>query len=341
MEHNHRYKIGVFRALQLGDLLCIIPAVRAIRAFYPSAEVTLIGLPWQKHFVERFHHYFNAFVEFPGWPGLPERPYDMARIPEFLKEMQQQKFDLVLQMQGNGESTNTMCMLWGAKLVVGLRKHNEFCPDEKLFIVSGDDEHEVLRFLKLIKALNIPSQGEQLELPIFTSEIDEIRKKLLNNGIAEGHYICMHPGARDPRRRWPVDRFALLADQLASHGFTIVLTGAEDERELLAQITFLMRFKVINVVEKFGHLPLGELAALISLSMGLVSNDTGVSHIATALNVPSVIIFSQYSNPNRWAPLDTSIHTIVLHEDAANVDIVYDAVVKQILDPIKLRLINA
>lgn len=167
-------------------------------------------------------------------------------------------------MQGNGESTNAMCMLWGAKQVVGLRKPNEFCPDEKLFIVSEDDEHEVLRFIKLIKVLDIPRQGEQLEFPIFTSEIEGIRPGLLSNGVAEGRYICMHPGARDPRRRWPVDRFALLADKLAADGHTILLTGSEDQNELLAQITFLAKSKVINVVEKFGHLPLGELAALIN-----------------------------------------------------------------------------
>src|SRR5688572_2665692 len=203
IEVNNRFKIGVFRALYLGDLLCIIPTIRALRKAYPSAVITLIGLPWQKHFVERFQHYFDAFVEFPGWPGLPERPADIKRIPHFLQEMQEQSFDLIMQMQGNGELTNAMCMLWGAKQVVGLRKTNEFCPDENRFIVSEDHEHEVLRFLKLTDALKISRQGDHLEFPLFAHEQQKIRRLLKCNGIAEGQYVCLHPGARDPKRRWP------------------------------------------------------------------------------------------------------------------------------------------
>ena len=69
-------KIAVLRALQLGDLLCAIPAIRALRHAYPHTEITLLGLPWAKSLVERFPNYFNRFILFPGYPGLPEQTYD-------------------------------------------------------------------------------------------------------------------------------------------------------------------------------------------------------------------------------------------------------------------------
>src|SRR5260221_158394 len=65
-------RIAIFRALQLGDLLESIPAMRAMRVGFPGAEITLVGLPWAESFVQRFHRYLDRFVEFAGYPGIAE-----------------------------------------------------------------------------------------------------------------------------------------------------------------------------------------------------------------------------------------------------------------------------
>jgi ADP-heptose:LPS heptosyltransferase len=314
---HENYRIGIFRALYLGDMLCIIPAVRAVRAAYPKAEITLIGLPWQKDFAKRFRFYFDHFVEFPGWPGLPEQPVDLKTLPGFIAKMQEQKFDLVLQMQGNGAITNNMCMLWDAKKVCGLRKENDYCPDENLFPVSGDDEHEVLRFLKLTDALHLTRQGVDLEFPFAEEEIKAFAQ-LKHRLQLPDSYVCVHPGARDPRRRWAAENFAYTASCLAAEGYAVVLTGSEDERSLLKEVKNLIQYPVIDTVDTLGNLSLGELATLIGHSSLLVSNDTGVSHIAAALRIPSVVIFSSFSNITRWAPLDRVRHKIVPAEQAGH-----------------------
>src|SRR5438270_11529499 len=94
--------IGIFRALQLGDLLCAIPAVRGLHEKFPQARITIIGLPWQKQLPELFPNYFDSFLWFPGYPGLPEQPYKESAFAEFKKQMKSLQFDLLLQMQGNG-----------------------------------------------------------------------------------------------------------------------------------------------------------------------------------------------------------------------------------------------
>jgi ADP-heptose:LPS heptosyltransferase len=101
-------KIAVFRALQLGDMLCSVPALRALRNSYPEAEISLLGLPWAGSFTERFSHYLDRFIHFPGFPGLPEQPFNEASWKDFETLMQAEQFDLILQMQGNGSIVNDM-----------------------------------------------------------------------------------------------------------------------------------------------------------------------------------------------------------------------------------------
>jgi ADP-heptose:LPS heptosyltransferase len=317
--------IGIFRALYLGDMLCIIPTVRAFRVSFPDARITLIGLPWQRKFAGRFAHYFDDFIEFPGWPGLPEQNYDVKEILSFLDAMQEQRFDLVLQMQGNGAITNSLCMLWGSEMVCGLKREGSFEP-EKFFPVSEDDESEIMRFLKLADALQIPRKGTDLEFPISPEEskwFNEMNQGLM---LTSGNYVCLHPGARDPRRRWPVANFALIGNELALKGYTVVLTGSQDEKSILAELQEQINSPVINIVKEFGQIGIGELAALIKFSTLLLSNDTGVSHIAAALKVPSVIIFSPFSNLKRWAPIDQTKHIAIPFETSKDAGYVLDKV---------------
>src|SRR5947209_18528309 len=100
LEEKDIRKIAIFRALKLGDMLCTIPAIRALRAAYPNAEITLLGLPWAKIFVERFYMYIDRFIHFPGFEGLPEQRYNKQLLSDFIKQMRAEDFDLVLQING-------------------------------------------------------------------------------------------------------------------------------------------------------------------------------------------------------------------------------------------------
>lgn len=298
------HKIAVFRALQLGDMLCVIPAIRALRKAYPNAEITLLGLPWAQSFVKRFSHYFDRFIHFPGCNGLPEQSYDEQSLRSFIKQMKKENFDLVLQMQGNGTIVNPLMFLFDAKNVAGFYNDESYVASD-LFLKYPNHGHEIKRHLALMNFLGIQSAGTALEFPLTEKDYRDYTNLLIP--ITENQYVIVHPGSRGSYRQWPPQFFAALADYCIEQNFTVVVTGTEDEKLITQELLKCMHHPAIDLT---GKTNLGAAAALIQNAFMLIANCTGVSHIAAALKTPSVII-SMDGEPERWAPLNKKIHRTI------------------------------
>lgn len=298
-------KIIIFRALQLGDLLCSIPAFRALRSAYPHAHITIAGMPWMKMLAERFSNYFDEFIWFPGYPGLPEQAVNPPATLNFLQEIERRKYDLALQMQGNGSFVNPMIELFGAKHTAGYYVENDYCPNKELFMIYPGNIPEIHRHLKLMEYLGIPLQGDNMEFPVTAQDEADLEKAL--PGINGEKYICVHPGSRGSWRQWPPAYFANLADHCGDNGWKIVLTGTNDEMTIINEVASKMHFSPVIAA---GKTNLGAMGALLKNSGGLISNCTGVSHVAAALETKSVVI-SMDGEPVRWAPLNKKIHSTI------------------------------
>jgi ADP-heptose:LPS heptosyltransferase len=298
--------IVLLRALQLGDLLNAVPAFRALRAAFPSASITLVGLEWSQEFVRRFHSCVDHFVSFPGFPGLPEKTPDLATLPAFLEQMQTRNFDLAIQMHGSGEIVNPLIGLFGAKQSAGFYVEGQYCPDKDYFLEYPQAEPEIWKHLRLMEFLGIPLQGDELEFPLFDEDWKAFNQ-IKQDFNLQSEYVCIHPGARKSERRWPVQKFAAVADVLAGLGFQIVLTGTTDEAHLTLEVMQEMKTQAINLA---GKTSLGTLAALLSEARLVISNDTGISHMASAVKAPSVILFS-VPDMDRWAPKNRQLHRVL------------------------------
>lgn len=313
--------VVVFRALQLGDMLCAVPALRALRQGVPHARITLIGLPWAADFAKRFSHYVDDFLAFPGHPGFPERLFDPSSFPPFLLEAQRQGFDTAIQMHGNGHYSNAVVALLGASTNAGFCTRDA-CPDPVHFLRYPEEGHEINRLLRLTDFLGCPARGTDLEFPLDLRDYGAAARVPGVAALESGGYACLHPGSRAADKRWAPDRFAAVGDFLAHRGLRIVITGSAGERPLAQAVADAMQEPALNTAS---DVSVGGLAAILSGARVMVSNCTGVSHIAAALRVPSVIIFSA-SDPSRWAPLDAYRHRALYYPGQAPVATVLDQV---------------
>jgi ADP-heptose:LPS heptosyltransferase len=314
-------KIAVFRPGYLGELLCMVPAMRALRAAYPQAEISLVSHPWALFFIRRFSFCFDRFIHFPATAGASGKYVETEALQDFITEMRNEKFDLILQLADDGQLNNDLISQMGARYFAGYCKSGRHFGNP-LLITYPDHLREVKRHLLLLDHLQIPLRGEQLEFPLHEEDRKDFENLLVP--LTPGKYICVHPGARLAGDQWAPEHFAALADHCAEQGYTIVLTGNRDEADIAAEVTKCMRHPAIDLSGKTG---LGALAYLVSHAFALISNCNGVSHLAAALRTRSIVI-NLNEEFERWVPANRSINTFIDGRQQLAFDQMFMAVVE-------------
>jgi ADP-heptose:LPS heptosyltransferase len=311
--------IAVFRALHLGDMLCAVPALRALRASLPKAHVALVGLPWARQFATRFAGYIDEFIDFPGHPLLPEQAVRQPELTAFYAGMCERGFSLGLQLHGSGDISNEIVTGFGALATAGYTRGDPVLLDRTVLFPYPEVGAEPERLLALTERLGARADGDHLEFPLAQEDDHELHASGVAAGLAPGSYICIHPGARKRDKCWPPQRFAEVGDHLAAEfGVQVVLTGSGDEAPLASEVAGHMQAPAINAA---APISVGAMAALMKNARLLVCNDTGVSHIAAGLKLKSVVIFSK-ADIARWAPLDRHNHRCIWDPDAERASVV-------------------
>jgi hypothetical protein len=313
-------RIAVVRALPgVGDLLCTVPALRALRATHPGARVTLVGLPTAAWFVARYPDLVDDLLVVDGVPGLPELEADPGAALRFFTAAQARRFDLAVQLHGDGRASNPLTTMLGARHQVTAHAPDTWQPPGSTIPYPAEGP-EIHRLLAVTTAAGCPPVGDAVDLPLDPVEVTAARAltghtAARGNGAASGNgasggdgYVCLHPGASRAENRWPAAGFAAVGDRLAAAGHRVVLTGTIGEQPVVAAVAQAMAAPVVDLC---GCTSVGTLAAVFAGARLVVSNDTGAAHVAAAVRAPSVVVFPAHGDPDRWAPLDRDRHVII------------------------------
>ena len=144
------------------------------------------------------------------------------------------------------------------------------------------------------------------------------QEAMLAQGVQAKRYFVLVPGAEyGPAKRWPAAHFAALAQQLINkHQLPVLLLGSAKDAEVCAQIASTVNAAQPGICHNLaGRTSLQDAIALVAGALAMVSNDSGLMHVAAALGVPQVAIFGS-SSPLHTPPLSPLAQVIWLKQDA-------------------------
>ena len=271
----------------IGDAVMTTPAVRAIRHNFPGARISLLAKPWVAPVFAHSPHVdeiivFDAKGRHKGFGGTIR----MAR------DLRTYRFDAAIFLQ-NAIEAALIAFMAGIPVRIG------FDTDARRLLLTHPVRctkaiktiHQTGYYLKMLEGAGLVTGPSSLELRVGAQDRHAAEQILSTRGITPGHRVVgLNPSATfGPAKQWFPERYAALGDRLIrEHDAVILIFGGPSDRELGRTISRMMTAPAIDLS---GQTSLGEAMALIDRCDGFVTNDSGLMHVAAALNTPLVAIF--------------------------------------------------
>lgn len=286
----NRRRILLIRPDRLGDMVCALPAVDALRAACPDAKIDLLASPSNAPLAE-------------GCPSVSEILLDGGEpLPRLIRRLRSRRYDAAFALQSSTR-THLAAGLSGARERFGYAGKPFHRLLTRTLPGGGPDEavHETERNLRLVEAAGVQPSNRIPRLTLNEREHAFADEWLKQRGFdMNAPLIGAHPGASAPSRQYPVERFAFAADAVAERAdeaALIAFAGPADIAEARRLVD-----AAATRAEIAQNMSIREAAALMSRCRLLFANASGPMHIAGALGVPIVAVFGP-TDPRRWGPV--------------------------------------
>uniref|UniRef100_UPI00405606C7 lipopolysaccharide heptosyltransferase II n=1 Tax=Candidatus Electronema sp. TaxID=2698783 RepID=UPI00405606C7 len=271
----------------IGDAVMTTPAARSIRRNFPNAQITLLALPWVADVFAACPHVDRILLY-----DKQGRHYGLQGKLRLAAELRVEKFDLAILLQNAFEAA---LIAWlariparagystdgrGLLLTHSVRKHPEI-----------GKKHQVHYYQEMLAGLGLGLEEDTPELflaPAAAQEADALIAQALRGEKAP--VIGLNPGAAyGPAKRWPIAKYAALAKALAAAtGGLIVVFGTKADQQAATEIAAAAGGRTLDLT---GKTSLALALACIARCDVFVTNDSGLMHVAAALNTPLAAVF--------------------------------------------------
>lgn len=292
MSSGHK-KILVIKLGALGDFIQALGPMAAIRKHHPKAHLTILTTKPFESFAKDCGYFDDIWLD--------KRPKIMSigSWVELRKKLNAAKFDRVYDLQNNDRTSFYFKLFKAPK--------PEWCGHTKgaSHCNTSPERMEGHAFDGHVQTLALTGIKNIKPDPLKWM-VEDIKHFALKKP-----YVLLVPGCAPdrPEKRWPSDKYGRLANMLTKLGFQPVIIGTKDE----ADATSIIAKACPEALDLTGQTSLKHIATLARHSAGAIGNDTGPMHLIGSTGAPSLVLFSQHSNPVMHAPKGESVN--VLQED--------------------------
>ncbi|HEY0428277.1 MAG TPA: glycosyltransferase family 9 protein [Pyrinomonadaceae bacterium] len=301
-------RVLVVRLRSIGDTVLTTPSLIALRRFLPDARIDVLLEDWVAPILENFDAVDNVLTF--------SRKSKRSRLDVLIK-LRRAKYDVVFNLHG-GTTSTFFVRAAGAAHRVGFAHYryaflyNHLLSSAKDFW-HRETIHSAEQHLALLGFAGVPvSDKTKTRLVVTEKARNSIENKLSSAiGNPQSAFALIHPTAAFDTKQWATENFARVAEFLHEKGLSIIAIATEKERAVLENLKQSARVPVIT----FNDLTLPEITALASRAKLFVGNDSGIAHIAAAVETPLVVVFGS-SNINHWRPWTNAPNEIVYQKMA-------------------------
>ncbi|MDQ0937715.1 glycosyltransferase family 9 protein [Streptomyces turgidiscabies] len=285
-ESGTRPQVLVLRALGLGDLLTVVPCLRALRRNMPAHDIVLAAPGRLAAAVAATGLVDRLLPAGASGRGVPSALAWAGPAPE-----------VAVDLHGNGPASHDLLERLRPRRLLAFGQPGEPGTPGPAWRA---DEHERARWCRLLNWYGIEADPADLRIPRPPCP-----------SPAPGA-VVLHPGADSAARRWPPERFATVARSLDRAGHRVVVTAGAGEGRLAHRVAAAAGLPPGAVLGGADDVPFPRLCALVAEARCVVVGDTGLAHLATALSTPSVVLFGPVA-PRLWGPPPGTRHRVLWH----------------------------